>query len=368
MEFRLLERFMVKLLHNLHETKTKLNTKLAQKVSFQFGVRFRVSLVILLFSVSLVIAPLGAKAAILYLEPAVGQYQPGDTFGVEIKIDTEGECINAIEGNLKFSQNILKAADFSRGESIITLWIKPPEFNQENGLVSWSGGIPNGYCGRIPGDPGASNLLGKIIFRIPEMMVGEPKGNLAKVEFLNTSQVFLNDGKGTKAKLTTQGASFEILSKLESSKDEWQEEIKKDDIPPESFKIEISQDPAIFEGKYFIIFSTTDKQTGIDRYEILEAEKRGWLRKLTQKEIKEEWKVGGSPYLLKDQSLRSTIKVKAIDKAGNYWMEILKARNKSKTPWKIYIGLGIILILVIVIVRRNIKKKIKNHESKIKEI
>ncbi len=73
------------------------------------------------------------QAAILYLEPASGEYQPGDTFIVEIKIDTEGECINTVEVNLSFPKDILKAIDFSQGNSILTLWVKKPEINQEKG-------------------------------------------------------------------------------------------------------------------------------------------------------------------------------------------------------------------------------------------
>jgi len=285
---------------------------------------------------------LTAEGAILYLEPSSGQYQPGDTFLVEIKIDTEDECINTIEANLSFSQDILKAIDFSQGKSIITLWVKSPEINQDSGLVSFSGGIPGGYCGRVAGDPGESNLLGRIIFRVPEVMVGEPGKNLAEVKFLDTSQVLLNDAKGTKAKLATQGANFKILSKLEPFKDEWREEIKKDNIPPEVFKIQISQDPAIFEGKYFITFSTTDKQTGVDYYKV--------------KEGKRDWKVIVSPYVLENQKLTNNIQVKAIDKAGNERIEIVKAPRKPIWQYILYGGLFLILILIIIKLGRKVKK------------
>jgi len=243
------------------------------------------------------------QAVVLYLEPSNGDYQPGDTFLTEIKIDTQ-ECINIVEANLSFSQDILDAINFSQGESILTIWIKPPTIDQSLGLISFIGGIPGGYCGKIPGDPGPSNLLGKIIFRIPEITVREVGENIAKVKFLESSQVLLNDMLGTKAKLTTQGAEFKILSeKSEIPKDEWQKELEKDNIPPEPFEIEIHQDSLIFEGKYFIIFSTTDKQTGIDYYEIREG--------------KRDWKKVSSPYLLEDQSLKSKILVRAVDKAKN---------------------------------------------------
>ncbi len=284
-----------------------------------------------------------SQGAILYLEPSSGEYQPGDTFGLEIKIDTEGECINVVEGNLNFSQDTLRGIDFSQGNSIITLWVKQPEINQESGLISFSGGIPNGYCGRVLGDPKTSNLLGKVIFKVPEMMVGE-SGKLGEVNFLDDSQVFLNDGKGTEAKLIIRGAIFNILTeKLElPPKDEWKEEIEKDDIPPESFNIEISRNPTIFEGKYFISFSTTDKQTGIDYYEVKEGEG--------------DWKRGVSPYVLENQKLFDDIWVKAVDKAGNEWIEIVKASRKPLWQYILYGILALIGLLVIIIIGNRIKK------------
>jgi len=318
--------------------------KFLQQVSINFNQFLQVSIVALI----LFCIPVFAFAAILYLEPSSNQYQPGDTFIVDIKIDTEGECINAVEANLSFSQDILKVVDFNKGNSILILWVEMPSTVNMNtinceGLVSFSGGIPGGYCGRISGDPGPSDSLGKMIFRIPGMIVGESKENLAEIKFLDTSQVLLNDGLGTKAKLNTQGAVFEIVEKIESPKDEWQEEIKKDNVLPEPFEIEIRQEPAIFEGKYFITFFTVDKQTGIDYYEILEVDERGYQRGTTQKA---EWKKIKSPYLLEDQTFQSIIKVKAVDKAGNERIAEYTPPTKPRPfPWWviILISFGIII-------------------------
>lgn len=280
-----------------------------------------------------VFIPKEAGAVLLYLEPSEGEFQIDDTFIVEVKIDTEGECINAIEVNLGYSKDILKAVEFSQGGSIVALWVQLPEVNQELGTISFSGGIPGGYCGEIPGDPGPSHLLGKIVFQVKQRKE-------AKIEFLEETQVLLNDGFGTPAELTIKGAVFTILSeKTESPKDEWQEELEKDTIPPEPFEIEISQDPAIFEGKYFIIFLTTDKQTGIAYYEVKEGER--------------DWKRAESPYLLEDQTLSGIIKVKAVDKAGNNRIfEYIP--SKKPLPWW-----RIILVLMIAVVGYWLYRKFK---------
>lgn len=281
--------------------------------------------------ISFILIPAIAEAAVLYLEPAEGEYYQEDTFIVTAKINTE-ECINTVEGNLNFSQDILEVVDFSQGSSILTIWLKKPEILQNSGLISFTGGIPGGYCGRLPGDPGESNLLGKIIFKVKT-----EKPEIAKVKFLDTSQVLLNDGFGTPAKLNTREAVFTILSGIsETPKEEWLQELEKDTILPQPFEIEISQDPSIFDGKYFIIFSTNDKETGIDHYQVKEGER--------------DWQIAESPYLLEDQGLTSIIKVKAVDKASNERIaEIIGPRylppEKLFPYWIIIIilaGIGII--------------------------
>ena len=287
--------------------------------------------------------PLGAGAATLYLEPAEADYYQGDTFIVQARIDVKDECINTIEANLIFSKNILEAIDFSSGNSILTLWVNPPSINQEAGLISFSGGIPGGYCGYLPGDPGESNLLGKLIFSVKP---GLNESKKAEVEFLNTSQVLLNDGFGTLAELKIKGTVFIVLSGIPTiPKEEWQEELVQDKIPPEDFKIVIERSEAIFEGKYFITFSTVDKQTGIDYYEI--------------KEGRGKWQKAQSPFLLENQDLRSIIKVKAVDKAGN-------ERIAEYTPQREFSWLIIILILIgagiIWWIIRKLKTKVKNEK------
>lgn len=300
------------------------------KAKFKFTLLFSI-----LFDFFLVILSPSTNAVVLYLEPDSGQHNRGDTFIEEVRIDTEGECINAIEANFNFSNDILEAVDFSQGESILTLWVKTPTINQGSGQISFIGGIPGEYCGEIPGDPGPTNLLGKIILKASEPLIQTPEENLAEINFLDSSQVFLSDRLGTKAKLTTRGATFKISAqKSEVPENQWQKEIEKDIIPPESFKIEIHQDVSIFERKYFIIFSTTDKQTGIDYYEIKEGEG--------------EWKVSLSPSLLEDQNLESIIKVRAVDKAGNERVaEYLPPLKPKPFPYPIMILVLIGLIWII---------------------
>jgi len=304
------------------------------------NIKFSVSLVVILFSVGLVM-PLRGQAAILYLAPSEGSYSRGETFVEEVKLDTEGEDINTVKVDLNYPKDTLEIVDFSDGGSVLTLWVERPTINnqqttdgRQQGLISLTGGIPNGFKGK--------GLIGKIIFRVHETGTKQERETDTKLEFLEGTQVLLNDGKGTPAKLTTQGAIFEILAQEpEPLEDNWQEILKKDNIPPESFEIIISQDPSIFEGKYFISFWTKDKESGIDYYEV--------------KEGAGNWEKNISPYILQDQSLKSIIKVKAVDKAGNERIEILKPKGNTILEWLVYLSIGLIVIWIMY---RGIKSKI----------
>jgi len=285
-----------------------------------------------------------AQGAVLYFEPSTAQVKLGQEIEIKVKIDPEKECINTVKADIEYDKNLLIAKDFLTGNSIITLWLKRPEIKAKEGKISFSGGIPGGFCGRIPGDPGESNILGKIIFKIPEVLVTER--NIAKIKFLESSKVFLNDGLGTEADLKLKEGEYEIL-KEKSPEKILEKDLNEDKIPPEPFGILILKDPQIFEGKYFITFNTQDKQTGIDHYEV--------------KEGKRNWKVAESPYLLEDQNLTSIIKVKAVDKAGNERIVEFSPYIPQKFPFLLYF---IVLILILVVGIGIIWYFIKRHPTK----
>lgn len=310
---------------------------------------YKLSLVIIILF--FFIFPWWARGAVLYLDPPEVEVQPGDIFVEKIKIDTQGENINLIAADLKYPLDILSVLNFNLGDSIVNLWIKPLTIDRKSGTISLIGGIPGGYSGKISGDPGESDCLGKIIFEVPGLIV-KKNDSLPEIKFLPDSQVLLNDGRGTKANLILKGAKIKIVSKRKAKlKNEWKDEIKKDTLPPEDFKIILSRDSNIFQNKYFIVFSALDKQTGIDHYEV--------------KEGKGDWQRAESPYLLKDQNLKSIIKVKAIDKAGNEKVEIFNPQkssnrregevNRQKNAFSTF-SLLLIGILIIVLVGVLIKR------------
>lgn len=314
-----------------------------------------------------ILFPFSTQAASLYLDPASGRFGPGDTFGVKIRLNVEkGECVNAAEIRLAFPKESLAVEDFSTGDSVLNLWIEKPERLgmaeiNASGMLSFSGGVPGGYCGKVPGDPGDSNIIGEIFFKVPD---GALDGTDGWVGFSDGTKLLLNDGFGTEAVLALQGGEYSFSSEP-GQVQEWADKIRNDKTQPETFTVELNRDDSVFGGGFFIMFSTTDKQTGVDHYEVMETrisdlnKSKTWLD-LFRRKNPALWKQASSPYLLDDQSLQSQIKVKAIDKAGNErTIEFIPSDRErfsiaggrqDRPDLNIYAIAGIIIVLLAVIV------------------
>lgn len=294
----------------------------------------------------LLISPLTASAAVLYVEPSE-TYGIGDTFIANVRLDTEGECVNAVRVVLSYPAESMKAVDFSRGGSILTLWVEEPVIDTALGTVVFSGGIPGGYCGRIPGDAAVTNILGKIVFTVRD---AAKKQAIISVD--PTSQVLLNDGEGTPANVTSAPATINLTTERQTDSNEWVDSVKDDDIPPDPFTIIVESTRGVFGGRYFIVFSTVDKQSGLDHYEIYE---RG------------AWKTVTSPYELKDQTLRS-LQVKAIDKAGNERMgEYIEgsAPPRVRPAYGLFSVIGLVLLLLtLIIVKRLLDRRRESYAKR----
>lgn len=284
------------------------------------------------FILSILMLPNMALAAGLYFDPAETLLAPGDNVIFKIKVNNEKECLNAFEVKVLFPKDVLQFKEFSTGESFASLWIERPDsaaadaINQ-SGEVKLVAGLPGGYCGKIPGDPGESNILGTMVFKLKNKSdIGQWPGQI-EMAFAPDTQALLNDGLGTPAKLTLSKSSIKISNRSANQNDEWQKQISQDKIAPETFEIEVNNDPEIYDGKFYIIFSTVDKQSGIDHYEVQELAKEGGGRwdelwkyfrnAFGMKKKDPVWNRSSMPYLLKDQTLNSVIRVKAVDKAGN---------------------------------------------------
>ena len=245
--------------------------------------------------------------------------------GVEVRLDTENENINAVDINLDFSSG-LELKDFSDGGSIISLWAERPELGSKQS--SFSGLVPGGFRG--------DGLLLKLILESKE--IGD-----RKISFKEDSNVLLNDGRGTPASLRfTNYYESQIIEEVDVPVDS----APQDTNLPEAFEPRLVQMNDVFDGRYFVVFSAQDKDSGVDYYEVFDDG---------------EWVKAESPYVLKNQNLedlRKNLQVRAIDKAGNERIEKVSLEKES-TWYKKYFIWGIIAVmgLVVFVVWKISKKK-----------
>ena len=151
----------------------------------------KLSLLALLFSLAAVSV---AQAANLTIAPATGVYTVGQTFTVQIRVDTKGETINAAEGTVSFNANELAVLNVSKG-SVFNLWTSDPTFSNAAGTIEFSGGTPTGYSG--------SN--GVVISATMQAKVaGSPRLRMTD------GAVLAADGRGTNILSSMNGGSYTV--------------------------------------------------------------------------------------------------------------------------------------------------------------
>lgn len=308
--------------------------------------------------------------ASLYMDPASTTLKRADTVVVSVRLDAgEDECVNVVDAVINYTENI-QPVDISRGNSIFSLWVEAPVINKENRTITFAGGIPNGYCGRIPGDPRLTNNVVDLLFQSPGLQIGSTEsGDEVSIDFGQETQILLNDGFGSVAPATFYGAKIHLTKDAGGTiLNPWKDVVTLDTLPPERFSIELTRIPDAL-GNYYIVFNTTDKQSGIDHYEVIEEPLDsknlfGWGAETAP------WVKGVSPYLIEDQSLNSTIRVKALDKAGNEYIATLVPDEQKRTLSNeniIIIGvlsaLGVLIVALSIIGVVAYRKRRKNLEN-----
>lgn len=258
-----------------------------------------------------------AYGASVYFDTQTAAVGVGESLSVAVRLDTTlEECVNALDGIIEFDEG-LQVVDTSVGSSIFSFWVEPPLYDNEKRTVTFAGGIPNGYCGRVAGDPTLTNNVVEIIFRATGSAIGD-----RKVYFSEQTTAYLNDGFGTAVPVTSNELTIDVRDEYTAGDDVWLNRVLEDDIPPKDFSITLAQNDTTFKGDYFIVFNTNDKQTGIDHYQVME-EPLNDLSVFGWGAATAPWVDAVSPYRLTDQSLNSIIRVKAIDKAGNEYIATL---------------------------------------------
>lgn len=253
-------------------------------------------------------------------------FAQGDEFLANVFLNTTVDSINTVQAKIYFPDALLELKGIRDGNSIINFWVVQPKEAQA-GVISFSGVISGGYTG-------TTGPILSLVFLTKSTGDGT-------INFDNTAKVLLNDGKGTQASLKTSSLKFSILKGgpvIQSTV-----EPIKDVEPPEGFIPEVVQNSGMFNEKYFLVFATQDRGSGIDHYEIYETKSK--IKNVTNV----KWSIAESPYVLQDQRLQSFIYVKAIDSVGNGRIEVVQPRYSIKWYetwwfWFIIIIMGSIVV------------------------
>ena len=289
------------------------------------------NLIFLLFLA--LILPTSVRAASLVFSTDKANYSTGDSFVVELKLNTENEKVNVIDAALSFDADKFEVKDISTGGSVFSLWTRTPVFSNESGKIFFTGGTPqNAENGKIL----------TIVFIAKEPGVGA-------INILPDSAAYLADGKGTKETLPATAKSVAISPKSDASafRDDWVKVLSSDKTAPKNPAVVLGQDPSLFDGKYFLSFSSYDEASGLNYFEVQE----GGLPA-----VKTE-----SPYVLRDQSLKSPVKISVFDKAGNNVTEVVepgKLKAKSFGPYAAIIVLALLLLSLTVFIKYKKKNRV----------
>ena len=233
-----------------------------------------------------------------------------------VSLDTQDEKVNAIEGVLAYPSNVLSVEHINTGSSIISLWTEAPS-DAQNGGISFSAILQGGMTVN-------NGVLFEVVFTPDEQGSG--------VVSIIDGRVLKHDGLGTELPLQVNGQSISLPM---GGKPMYLSDIV-DNMPPAEFSVIPAQEETLYEGKWFVSFSTVDKQSGIDHYEYQETN--------SKQVVDSKWQKVTSPVVLQDQSRTSYVFVKAIDVFGNEEIAVLQPFQKRfLTPVELILGLVLVL-------------------------
>jgi len=149
--------------------------------------------------------PPTAKTASFFI-PSKGQYRLSEIFPMKIEINNIKNPINAVQADIGFEPQKVEVVDITTNDSFANIFIQK-EINNEGGWARLTGGLPN------PGFFADHGVFGTVFFR------GITPG-LVKIEFLSSSLVLSNDGRGTNILKDLPSVSYLILPEKISEEEE----------------------------------------------------------------------------------------------------------------------------------------------------
>lgn len=146
-----------------------------------------------------------------FVIPKRHQHRIGEIFPMKIELVGIKTPINAIQTDISFDPEILEVTDISTSESFANIFIQK-EIDNQSGYTRLTGGLPN------PGYFSDKGVFGTVLFK------GKGPG-VTQVEFLPSSMVLANDGRGTNVIKELASASYLILPEVISEEERKEQEV-----------------------------------------------------------------------------------------------------------------------------------------------
>lgn len=270
-------------------------------------------------------AALPVHAAQLYFDTQEMTVGTSGQFVVALNI-TADEPINTLSVAVPIPE-VFTILDVSTGNSVVPIFIDKPTYDEQTRMLTFSGLIPGGFQGK------GGRLI--TIFMKPR---GELMATAKEVTFqvsARGTKVYLNVPEPREDSLILPAQVLPIVSGKENTKI---------DVPdyemPESFVPEITDDPLLGAGHPVVVFTTTDKQSGIAYYEVAESS-------YPEKNERLRWKTAESPYSLRSTDARDYVYVKAVDKKGNYRIAVAEPLHRLSMSQRLVPGILIVFLCLL---------------------
>ncbi|MEI6378215.1 MAG: hypothetical protein WCO55_01010 [Candidatus Falkowbacteria bacterium] len=149
-------------------------------------------------SMIMLLTAAAAQAATLFMVPQNGQLQAGQTFTVDLLVNSTDQGFNAAQATIQFPTNVLsvKSIDSSASGSAFNFWLDGPTFSNSTGIISFIGGTTNAIVG------GSIKIL-----RITFVVRGSGDANI----IISDSAVTAADGSGTNILSAVGSAKFTVI-------------------------------------------------------------------------------------------------------------------------------------------------------------
>lgn len=256
-----------------------------------------------------VLLPLCAHAATATIRIEPISTGINSTVRADVFFDPEGELINVLEGTIQFPEGV-HVGDVSSAGSAFTLWPVLPHVELGRRTIEFVGGVPNGL------DPHKKVH----VFSFEIRPTREGTFAIAQQQF----SAFRHDGTGTRVSVSGDGATLSVSGTSTAPHPSSTSRMADDTTAPEHVYVDIGSDPSLFDGKYFLTVSAYDEQSGPVQLSVREG-------------IFARYKPVETYYILSDQTLRTTVYVRAVDQQGNTKRIVIPGRNAGSAPWFWYV-------------------------------